>query len=289
MAMGDHIWVRRIGYSHHGIDCGNGLVIHFTGQPGSKLAARIAETTIHEFSQGSAIRKVHYGRRRAPRETVRAARSRLGEAGYSLAWNNCQHFATWCCTGNADSDQVRTVTTSTAAGLAATSAAAVGIATVSGTGAAAGLSGAGVMSGLATAGGVIGAGAAMGPTVLATAPAAVGAGIVHYALRDDDRYDAAERSARRDGRHASKAAAAAAAAGAPVAVSLAGTTAGLSAAGISSGLASIGAIAGGGMAAGVGVLVAAPVISAAAVGASAYFVGRTIRRRRGRHCLSGDS
>ena len=42
-------------------------------------------------------------------ETVRRARSKLGEGGYNLALNNCEHFAVWCKTGVKDSSQVNSV------------------------------------------------------------------------------------------------------------------------------------------------------------------------------------
>lgn len=42
----------------------------------------------------------------SPRETVRRARSRIGESDYNLATNNCEHFAIWCKTGISESHQV---------------------------------------------------------------------------------------------------------------------------------------------------------------------------------------
>lgn len=39
-------------------------------------------------------------------ETVERAESRLGETAYSLAFNNCEHFAIWCKTGLHESKQV---------------------------------------------------------------------------------------------------------------------------------------------------------------------------------------
>lgn len=43
---------------------------------------------------------------RSPEETLRRARSRLGETRYNLATRNCEHFAFWCATGLATSQQV---------------------------------------------------------------------------------------------------------------------------------------------------------------------------------------
>lgn len=42
----------------------------------------------------------------SPEETIKRAKSRLGENKYSLIWNNCEHFAIWCKTGLEESKQV---------------------------------------------------------------------------------------------------------------------------------------------------------------------------------------
>lgn len=42
----------------------------------------------------------------SPEETIKRARSRLGEQEYDLALNNCEHFALWCKTGVSQSHQV---------------------------------------------------------------------------------------------------------------------------------------------------------------------------------------
>lgn len=39
-------------------------------------------------------------------ETVKRAKSKLGEADYHLVFNNCEHFAVWCKTGMHRSEQV---------------------------------------------------------------------------------------------------------------------------------------------------------------------------------------
>ena len=92
-------------------------------------------------------------------------------------------------------------------------------------------------------------------------------------LEDDDR------KSRTVGRIASYAGAGAGTAGSIAAVSALGATAGLSAAGITSGLATIGAAVGGGMAAGVAITSAAPVVAAAAVGYGAYKLIRWGRKK----------
>ncbi|HEX3031835.1 MAG TPA: lecithin retinol acyltransferase family protein [Bacillota bacterium] len=42
----------------------------------------------------------------SPEETLKRARSRLGENSYSLLLNNCEHFAVWCKTGLSRSYQI---------------------------------------------------------------------------------------------------------------------------------------------------------------------------------------
>jgi hypothetical protein len=109
MSRGDHIYVRRRRhwgrYSHHGIDCGDGSVIHYAGLPGS--LRRVERTTFEVFAGDSAVlTRVH--RRQLPAVDVMAkAESRLGAEDWHLVWNNCEHFATWCSTGSRASKQVR--------------------------------------------------------------------------------------------------------------------------------------------------------------------------------------
>ncbi|KQW50930.1 hypothetical protein ASC77_25055 [Nocardioides sp. Root1257] len=106
MAQGDHVYVRRgRRYSHHGIDCGDGSVIHYVGTRAS--VRRVARTSLAEFAADAVVLTRPYERRLGPEETVSNAESRLGTEGYHLVRNNCEHFAAWCCTGRAASTQVR--------------------------------------------------------------------------------------------------------------------------------------------------------------------------------------
>jgi Lecithin retinol acyltransferase len=109
MSRGDHIFVRRrrrLGwYSHHGVDCGDGSVIHYAGDPGT--VRRVERTTREAFAGGSAVLVRGHRRRLPPDEAVAKAESRLGSDGYHLVWNNCEHFATWSSTGSRASKQVR--------------------------------------------------------------------------------------------------------------------------------------------------------------------------------------
>jgi hypothetical protein len=106
MSSGDHIYVRRRRrYSHHGIDCGDGTVIHYVGAWGT--VRRVERTSLNSFAQGSEILVRPYRRRLPIDEIVENAESRLGTQGYHLVRNNCEHFATWASTGSAASSQVR--------------------------------------------------------------------------------------------------------------------------------------------------------------------------------------
>ena len=73
MIRGDHIYVRRrrrfSRYSHHGIDCGDGTVIHYAGEPGT--VRRVERTSMDSFADGSEVFVRRY-RRRLPVEEVMA-------------------------------------------------------------------------------------------------------------------------------------------------------------------------------------------------------------------------
>jgi len=106
VARGDHVFVRRgRRYTHHGVDCGDGRVIHYVGPRGS--VREVARTSLVDFAAGSKVKIRTYRDRLSPDETMRNAESRLGSLDYHLVRNNCEHFAAWCCTGRATSSQVR--------------------------------------------------------------------------------------------------------------------------------------------------------------------------------------
>jgi Lecithin retinol acyltransferase/PspA/IM30 family len=107
---GDQIYVHRELlnlqgiYEHHGIDCGDGSVIHYR-----KPSETIEQTSIETFARGNPvyIRKYEAGFYFIADVVVSRAHSRLGEQRYNLLFNNCEHFATWCKTGFSDSLQIR--------------------------------------------------------------------------------------------------------------------------------------------------------------------------------------
>src|SRR5215471_7861470 len=106
MAFGDHVYVDRGGYSHHGVDMGDGRVIHFASTNGKKCDAVIHWASIREFAGTGRVQVRPYGVRFGAHETVRWAQSMVGQTGYDLFANNCEHFATWCTTEAHSSAQV---------------------------------------------------------------------------------------------------------------------------------------------------------------------------------------
>ena len=109
MAKGDRIYVYRNLwqldglYQHHGIDCGDGTVIHYR-----KPSETIERTSLETFARGNPVYVVEErgGFSYIPDAVVERAESRLGEHKYNLLFNNCEHFANWCTTGNNQSEQV---------------------------------------------------------------------------------------------------------------------------------------------------------------------------------------
>lgn len=108
---GDHIYVRRKGllYSHHGIYAGKGTVIHFKGAVKEKKDPIVIKTDIESFLNGGKLKRRDYKKRLPHAETLRIAGEHLSKKGYSLAFNNCEHFATCCATGKKRSAQIRNV------------------------------------------------------------------------------------------------------------------------------------------------------------------------------------
>lgn len=103
MAIADHIYIDCGTYTHHGIDCGDGTAIHYTGE---RLRGIITRTTIAEFASGKQIFVKKYNTYEMPELVITRAESRLGENKYCLIFNNCEHFASWCKTGKNESEQV---------------------------------------------------------------------------------------------------------------------------------------------------------------------------------------
>lgn len=115
MAQGDHIRVNRGFYWHHGIDCGDGTVIHLAGEPAQMASAVVERVPLNDFSLGGVVEIMMTPKAYAPDHVVARAESRVGTAGlpgfraYDLVNNNCEHFAHWCCAGIGASQQVKII------------------------------------------------------------------------------------------------------------------------------------------------------------------------------------
>lgn len=120
MARGDHLYFYRAGgtYSHHGLDCGDGTVIHYESSTWMKLignalagtSPQVRRTSLAEFCQESEVLTRSYDDVLHVDETEKAitrAESRIGEESYHLFGNNCEHFVVWCKTGIPESSQVK--------------------------------------------------------------------------------------------------------------------------------------------------------------------------------------
>jgi hypothetical protein len=193
---GDHICVERPFHHHDGLYVGDGLVIDFASSDGGgKRTAEVRRRTLADFvgQQGGDVRTVPYGKRFPAEVAVARAESMLGASGYDLFANNCEHFVTWCVTGEHSSAQVEAVSSGATFLGGATVVPRVGVRVVTGVGVAPAMSAPNLMSGLKTIGG---GSAAAGVGALATAGAVVGAGSMCLAFRDKEHLPAEERSAR---------------------------------------------------------------------------------------------
>lgn len=109
MQIGDHLVTPRTGYTHHGLYLGNQHVIHYSGKSAHDQGS-IQLVSLDEFCDGKACRVRDYPFRVYGRkESVERAHQRLGEANYSILFNNCEQFVAWCIMGIGYSEQINSV------------------------------------------------------------------------------------------------------------------------------------------------------------------------------------
>jgi hypothetical protein len=82
---GDHVFVSRVVYAHHGIYIGQGRVVHFTGAAARIEDASIRYDSLETFAAGGTVEVMEYARSFSEDEVVRRARSRIGENGLGAA------------------------------------------------------------------------------------------------------------------------------------------------------------------------------------------------------------
>jgi hypothetical protein len=141
MARGDHFFVwrqsRRVPFQHHGIDLGDGSVVHFSdgrqgiaGPGGEHKNFEVQRTPIEVVtSRGrDQLHVVSHSNPLPPDEVADRAISQVGRRGYHLLFDNCEHFAMWCVVGRDESRQVDVVVERFgAAGVKAAAAGAIGV------------------------------------------------------------------------------------------------------------------------------------------------------------------
>lgn len=115
--MGDHISVKRAWglYAHHGIYVSDDEVIHFAGQEKDSIfdwsKPEVIVTDLEYFLRGGILEVKEYTDDELdylypPEEIVKYARACVGDKGYNLIFNNCEHFANTCTLGKHCSIQV---------------------------------------------------------------------------------------------------------------------------------------------------------------------------------------
>lgn len=87
-------------FDHVGIATGYGTVIH-----SSQRMGRVTEDDYAAFAGGRPVRVVPYATPLRGSEIVARARMKMGQP-YNILVRNCEHFVTWCLSGEARSRQL---------------------------------------------------------------------------------------------------------------------------------------------------------------------------------------
>lgn len=96
-----------LNFDHYGIYAGNNEVIHFS-------EGTVKYGSMNDFISDAAIGENYIEVMEFPEEITKGitlndslnrAKSKLSQAEYNLLFSNCEHFATWCRTGQAVSSQ----------------------------------------------------------------------------------------------------------------------------------------------------------------------------------------
>lgn len=108
---GDMIRTKVSFYYHYGIFVSEDEVIQF-GLPGDPLKSadkiKVLSTDIFAFLQGGELEVATMDRSErkrmySPEEIVKRAEERIGEGGYDILHNNCEHFVNECVFGEPSS------------------------------------------------------------------------------------------------------------------------------------------------------------------------------------------
>ncbi len=117
---GDHLRVDRGLYTHHGVYFADGEIIHFTGAENDNIMDwsknEVITSTLDEFLRDGVLEVRGYTEEEErdlyhPDEIHAYAKSCLGDRGYNLFFNNCEHFANTCTLGRHRSKQIERLAT----------------------------------------------------------------------------------------------------------------------------------------------------------------------------------
>ena len=120
---GDMIRVKLGAIYHYGVYVSDGEVIEF-GPPPIRVCApediKVMAAPIDDFLAGGFLEVAEFDKKekkknRKPADVVRYARSKLGQGGYDILKNNCEHFAYECVSGVAVSTQTKGLVSSATA------------------------------------------------------------------------------------------------------------------------------------------------------------------------------
>lgn len=107
MARGDQLEVNRGGLRHHGVDLGDGTVVHFARYKRSRHKSEVRRTSRWQFARGDPVRIVSGpANGLTADDAVERANFMVGTRGYNIISHNCEHVATWAVTGVALSAQI---------------------------------------------------------------------------------------------------------------------------------------------------------------------------------------
>ncbi len=109
---GDIVRVKVNFYHHYGIFIDENRIVQFGGPDNTGIDPEQIEvivTDVYAFLNGGDLETAILERdekksRRTPKQAVEIALSRVGERGYNILHNNCEHFVNECVFGTAKSD-----------------------------------------------------------------------------------------------------------------------------------------------------------------------------------------
>jgi hypothetical protein len=114
---GSQIRVNRGLYYHHGIYESDDCVYQFASPEPSEISpetAVVCTTTLKKFLNGGDLEVREYTEEELKElkpkdEIIKYAKEHLGEMGYNLISNNCEHFSNRCAFGKSESEQVNNI------------------------------------------------------------------------------------------------------------------------------------------------------------------------------------